>query len=141
MPSPVTKSVLVVTDDELWSLAVWREARGESDEAKLAVAYVIQNRANDKKHRWPSTIRGVILQPKQFSSFTPGDQNYEKYPLKGQKSWADSQAAVEKVKAGAEDPTKGANLYHSLSIGSVWPRWAEPELLTAKIGPFRFYKS
>jgi|SRR5579883_2950609 len=134
-------AVLVTTDDELWALCDWREARGESDEAKLGVAYVIHNRATDKKKRWPASIRGVILQPWQFSSFNQNDPNYTKYPEPDEKAWLACKAAVEKVKAGAEDPTKGANLYHSIPVGKPWPKWAQPELLTAVIGPFRFYKS
>ena len=61
------------------ALCVWREARGEIAMAKLLVAVSIVNRAKDLK-RWPNTLAGVVLQPKQFSSFNIGDPNASKVP-------------------------------------------------------------
>lgn len=134
-------TILTATDEELWALCVWRETRGESSEAKLGVAYVIHNRSVDAKHRWPRTVRRVILQPQQFSSFNPSDVNYRKYPAADEPAWADSKAAVQAVKGEAPDPTKGANFYHSFRPGDPhWPWWATPEKLTAQIGAFHFYR-
>lgn len=58
------------------------EARGEQDllgrlesEAMLAVWHVGQNRALDRRVRWPRTMRLVFLQPMQFSCLNPDDPN------------------------------------------------------------------
>jgi spore germination cell wall hydrolase CwlJ-like protein len=144
-PSPVPTflpmTILTATEDELFALAVWREARGETPSAKLGVASVIRNRTKDPKKRWPRTIRAVILQPRQFSSFNPTDPNYTKFPAPDDPTWHESKSVVADVLAGHDDPTHGANLYHSLTPGKPWPKWAIPEDLTAHIGAFRFYKS
>lgn len=47
-------------------VALWHEARGEPEEGIKAVAQVILNRRDSGKY--PSSICGVILQPKQFSN-------------------------------------------------------------------------
>lgn len=126
-------------DVVLWALAVWREARGESYAAKVAVAYCIQNRALDP--RWPNTPAEVVLQPYQFSSFNDGDPNATKFPAPKGAAWLDCCQAVHDVLAGmVSDPTAGANHYHSLPKSKPWPAWAEANRQTAVIGPFRFYK-
>ena len=48
------------------ALTLWGEARGEDIEGKIAVASVIRNRAKDGS-RWPDDLKGVCLQPSQFS--------------------------------------------------------------------------
>jgi len=55
-------------DLTLLALAVWDEARGESDDGKAAVARVILNR---KRLRYSSdgTIVGTVLHKDQFSGF------------------------------------------------------------------------
>lgn len=45
--------------------ALYYESRSESDKGIAAVAYVIINRLEHKY--WPSTVKGVITQSKQFS--------------------------------------------------------------------------
>ena len=42
---------------------------------------MIRNRAEDPKKRWPRTVSGVILEPRQFSSFNAGDPNAVKFPV------------------------------------------------------------
>jgi len=56
----------------LWALCLWREARGQSDDAKRAVLHVILNRA--KAGFRGSDPASVILWPYQFSSFNPKDR-------------------------------------------------------------------
>lgn len=121
-------------ENELLALCVWREARGESFEAQRAVAHVIRNRAADEK-RWPDSIRGVILQPWQFSSFNAKDPNVSKYPDESDKSWDSCKRAVAST---LPDPTNGANHYFDDSIKA--PKWADPRCITAVIDSFSFYK-
>lgn len=47
------------------ALAVYYEARGESERGQRAVASVVMNRVHDK--RFPDTACEVVFQPKQFS--------------------------------------------------------------------------
>ena len=126
-------------EDFLLALCLWREARGESFEAKLAVRHVIMNRAADP--RWPDDYAGVILQPKQFSSFSAGDPNAVKFPALGDPSWI--QCCHVAMVASIEDPTKGATFYHSgprEKLPERCQRDFPPEKLTAKIGAFSFYR-
>ena len=54
-------------DEDIQHLAnaIYHEARGESQEGKIAVGQVILNRVADP--RFPGSIYEVIYQPKQFS--------------------------------------------------------------------------
>lgn len=119
----------------LLALCIWREARGQSTEAKRAVGWVIRNRTLDQ--RWPSNTVGVILQPYQFSCFNRDDPNVNKYPRFDDKDFEECCSVVEWP---GLDPTKGANHYHSLPNGSAWPNWAIESKRVMTIGPFKFYK-
>ena len=139
------RRLTVVTDDQfIAALCLWREARGASLSAKTAIWWVIQNRANDHAGRWPRSIAGVVLQPKQFSSFNHDDPNVSAYPFAMPQSspdyqaWLDCKTVVQTPLGG--DPTGGATNYESLPAGATMPKWAEPSKLTTAIGPFRFYK-
>lgn len=133
---------------EQWlaALAIWREARGESLQAKTGVWHVIQNRANDEHRRWPRSIAGVILQHAQFSSFLQSDPNCVRFPIPSQdgaesldwKAFLDCQTVVESPLNA--DPTEGANMYESLPDGAKRPTWAEPIKMTVQIGAIRFYR-
>jgi spore germination cell wall hydrolase CwlJ-like protein len=127
-----------MTDYEnvLLALALYREARGCSQHAKIGVAWVIRNRAADPRHRWPKTVPGVILQHMQFSSFNPGNVDAV-FPIPPDDAWA---ACSEAAAAPDADPTGGAQYYHSIPPGQRLPSWAMVYPLTATIGPFRFYK-
>lgn len=119
----------------LAALCLWREARGEPREAKRGVLWVIRNRAQDARARWPSHPIDVILQRAQFSSFTLGDPNAVKFPRPDDPSWLECCAVVDDP---GEDPTGGANHYHSLSApDAVW--WAQGETPIAHLGHLWFY--
>jgi spore germination cell wall hydrolase CwlJ-like protein len=69
------------SDLQLMAGLFFGEARrvedSELDELKefTAIGQVVMNRLNSA--RWPSTVYGVILQPKQFSCFNENDPNNE----------------------------------------------------------------
>lgn len=44
---------------------IYHEARGESQEGKIAVGQVVMNRVNSGKY--PNTVYAVVWQPRQFS--------------------------------------------------------------------------
>jgi hypothetical protein len=135
-------------DQWLASICLWREARGQSLAALTAIWWVIQNRANDAAHRWPKTIPGVILQPRQFSSFNASDPNATKFPMPpinpngppgvDWSAYLNCQAAVTVPIGG--DPTNGATNYESIPEAENRPAWCDPSKITLTVGPFRFYK-
>jgi len=120
----------------LTALCLWREARGEPREAKRGVLWVIRNRAQDHAHRWPLSPVQVILQSAQFSSFSSGDPNAVKFPKPDDPSWLECCSVVDDP---GEDPTGGANHYHSLAgPHSVW--WAQGEQPSAHVGRLWFFQ-
>ena len=129
-------------DEWLSALCIWREARGASAAAQTAIYHVILNRATDAQKRWPTTIPGVILQLKQFSSFNVGDPNAVLFPnpyyIHDWEAFESCQAVVTAPLGG--DPTLGANGYESLPEADRKPAWADPAKIVCTIGPFRFYK-
>lgn len=124
----------------LKALALWREARSESNDARRGVLHVILNRAAAGFRG--STPAEVIQWPYQFSSFNRTDPNALRLPNPKQHDWQSWLACCAVVDDPGLDPTGGAVMYHSLPVASIlWPAWATPEKLTAQIGPFRFYRA
>lgn len=135
-------------DLDLLMLLVWGEARGETFDGKLAVAWVARNRREDP--RWPDDWRDVILQPKQFSCFNPEDPNYTKL-VNIRMRYND--AVLRECKAAAfcvmhdwvRDLTKGANHYYRPKNNKI-PYWAadkvhkEVPLPYLEIGNHRFLR-
>jgi spore germination cell wall hydrolase CwlJ-like protein len=130
-------------DDMMMALCVWREARGSSSEARRWVAHVILNRMNSPSGSWPKTKAEVVLQAWQFSSFNSNDPNASKLPHKKDKAdWAAFVDSCRVVDDPGEDPTSGANAYHSYGENQkhLWPSWADSSRLTGVVGAFKFYK-
>jgi N-acetylmuramoyl-L-alanine amidase len=116
---------------------VWGEARGTGEAGIDAVAHVLWNRVKDD--RWGATLFQVCLAPYQFSCWNVGDPNRnlmleldDADPILAQCVEAVSYAQIE------PDPTAGAMWYFSNDITA--PAWAKGAIMTAKIGPFFFYK-
>lgn len=138
-----------MTDYDKWlaALCLWREGRSCSASTLTCIWWVIQNRVNDAKRRWPRTISGVIAQHAQFSSMTiKGDPNTVAWPVlptlpqeptADWSAWLTCQAVVE-CPLGS-DPTMGATMYES-EPEDQRPPWATPDTLTMTSGPFRFYR-
>src|SRR5208282_6028450 len=121
------------------ALAVWREARGESADAQLAVAYVIRTRANQGGW-WGNDISSVVGKQYQFSSMTvAGDPNLVQWPRSDDPSWdACVQAAQKAITVAAQNPALGATSYYDISIPS--PSWAKADEFIVQIGRLRFYR-
>lgn len=125
-------------------LACWREARGESFDAKRAVCHVIKNRSRFPAW-WNGHVAGslshVILQKWQFSSFNLGDPNEKKWPADEDPAFAECCAAAMAVSDGEADNTDGATYYYDTSI--QWPEAWGPQssyVNTINIGRLRFWK-
>jgi len=122
------------------ALLVWREARGETHQAKVAVAFSVLNRVKSPKW-WGTTLGAVIAKKWQYSSMAaPGDPNLILYPLPQDLSFQDSMRAVNVALAGIEaNIVVGADSYYDVSI--VPPKWAKPEQFVKQVGAFRFFNT
>lgn len=114
-----------MTDRDRWwmTATVWMEARGESRQGKLAVAYVILNRFR-RLIGEDARVGEVCLAPKQFSCWNADSPTRKALARVDElsPSWVDSANAVELALAGAKpDPTGGARHYYNPSVAS--PAW------------------
>ena len=129
-----------LSDVELFSLVVWREARGERYIGMLAVAFVIWHRHT----AWSKTLREVILDTNQFTSMS--DPNAPE-PQPGDLQDQQAKDIIGRVMSGTiQDPTVGALYYWNPNTGSS--PWFEKFIVgdkkdhpqTAVIGHHVFYK-
>lgn len=118
---------------------VWAEARGESPAGKLAVAWVIRNRA---AKAGILDLREVVLAKLQFSSFNAADPNHGKLLRAHEldpRSWAVCDAIVELMEEGLTvDPTKGSTHYYAFALvdppwGRRHPAWQELATIGAHV--------
>lgn len=109
------------------TLNVYHEARSEEQFAQVAVAHVTMNRARERH----LPIKGVVLQPKQFS-WTHQLKSY--WP----KNLAAFMNCLESVTIAAQgnDFTNGATYYH---LNTIHPWWADSMHYVADFGSHKFY--
>jgi len=103
-------------------LLVWGEARGESAVGKLAVLWVVHNRALLRD----TSLKTEALRDRQFSCFNADDPNREKL-LKAHEldpaGWKACDAICELYAAHlTTDPTKGATHYYVAAMKNP-PTW------------------
>lgn len=120
----------------LLALLIWREAEGESAMGKIAVGWVVRNRA--MRYDPPRWTR-VMTKHLQFSSLTaPGDKRLVAWPEDNEPAWIESLLAAESVYLGTvDDPTGGAVNYVNLAVAD--PEWANMMTFKVKIGAHSFY--
>jgi N-acetylmuramoyl-L-alanine amidase len=125
----------------LLALCVWREARGEAIEGKVAVACSIRNRVLQPRW-WGRDYVGVILCRLQYSSFNPSDPNVGKFPAVSDPSWQDCLMTAIAVYGGTQADTSGdADSYFDRSLDDNPPKWAASATHTCDIGKLHFYKT
>ena len=139
--------------DRLLAMCLFGEARGESDEARRAIAQVILNRARYPHKVFGSrrgasleeNLRGVILKPRQFSCFLESDPNYPKilHPLDYEPPavWQRCLDTAAQALATAGQPdalTLNSDHYFDDSLQP--PSWADPAKQTVRIGRLRFFR-
>ena len=125
--------------------AIFGEARGESRDGKVAVGWVIRNRAENGRW-WGTDYHGVILKPLQFSAFNQGDTNriFVEDPLhrnsqQDREAWYECYGTAGQVlNSEIADTTKRADHFYSISIPK--PSWADEAKFTIQIGNHRFYR-
>jgi hypothetical protein len=129
----------------LAALCVWREARGQSIEARRGVWWVLQNRVGKLGFR-PSLTR-VVLQPFQFSSFNAHDPNVTKFPNEAVPlDWQAWQEILDIAESPDADPTGGAVYYESFpleQLDAIRARdpWFAADKMTVQIDAVRFYRA
>ena len=114
------------TEQMILARAIWGEARGTSEEARIAIAWSIKNRLGKRKS-W-DTYHNIILQPSQYSAFWetfPEDNNLKalRDPLgttdniNDYKKWRKTyEIAGDVISQNIPDLTKGATHYYDDSI-------------------------
>lgn len=113
------KQCMKSVDCKMLREALYWEARGESDKGVIAVAYVILNRT---KHptQWPSTIKGVITQPWQFSYRTEGNYQNGFTDKKQHRRMAIIAAKV--LEGELKNPIGEAVYYHRYDVSNKWTK-------------------
>ncbi len=120
--------------NELGCLAmnIYQEARGEPEKGKLAVAAVTMNRVKNK--HYPSTVCGVVWQPKQFS-WTRLKIKY--HVIKNTRAWEKALIIAQRFMEGEDWSGVGeATHYHAMHVS---PNWKEGEDLIVQVGNHLFY--
>ena len=128
---------------------IYGEARGESVQGMVAVAYTAVNRAVKKR------ICRVVLAPKQYSIFNNNPAlraaatNLQVEPMQknviDNGSWKRALKVAEDVMKGkVKDPTNGSTYYLApIVMGKKhyhYPQWSKEYQLTVIIDRHRFYK-
>ena len=136
------ESLNAINNTGLLQCLIWGEARGESIEGKVGVAWVVKNRV-EVKPRIHRDWKEVILKRKQFSCFNDGDPNLDKIleqyvPLRVlDPVWRLCRFLAHGVIYNwVEDNTKGANHYCVIGTDPYWAEGVEP---VAVIDSHEFY--
>ncbi|MEM9138683.1 MAG: cell wall hydrolase [Pseudomonadota bacterium] len=115
---------------------IYYESRGESLKGQIAVAHVVLNRV--KNRAYPNSVCRVVKQgglkgPCQFSWYCDRIPNTPK----NRKVYARMLDVALAVLSGeTEDPTNGANMFHSTAVN---PRWAGAAQPRGRIDDHVFY--
>lgn len=117
------------TNEMILARAIFGEGRSLPDEGKIAIAWTIRNRVEDK--RWPDNYYDVLLQKNQFDAFKKSDKNrpYTEnpfYKIDSQQlaAWKRCYEVAELVISGEiKDQTGGVNHYFSDYIN--YPDWTK----------------
>lgn len=133
-PTIAGNTELTVTQKEYNCLAenIYYEARGEPLIGRIAVAYVVINRANSTPTR--SNLCGIIYKPCQFSWTCA-----RKHGTKEEDAWIESKKvayAILQKGSMIVDPTHGARFYHRVELN---PRWTLGFKFAIRFGDHIFY--
>ncbi|WBU87722.1 hypothetical protein [Escherichia phage EP_H11] len=116
-----------MTSADCVAMAVYYEARGESERGQLAVAHVVLNRAK----KYGISPCKVVKNRNTF----PWYRHISYQNMKDPKSKASAIHIAARVKY-SEDPTFGATHFHNVKVRPNWKGYR----MTARIGDHKFYK-
>ena len=120
------------------AITLWREARGQSYDCKVGVAFSIKNRI-EKPSWWGNDWYSVITKKWQYSSLTdPKDKQLTFWPKLDDPTFAECFEIVMKVSSNElPNPVPGADSYFDDSISR--PPWATDKTFVKKIGRIEFH--
>ncbi len=129
---------LTPRDIDVLARTVYGEARGESELGKLAVAWVVVNRARKAR----SSLAAACLKSTHFSCWNNARDN-DANQLSMMTAEVDDQfyalcmvASLQAAHGIVPDPTGGARHYHTVGVSPRWSRGKHYET----IGDHRFYR-
>jgi N-acetylmuramoyl-L-alanine amidase len=127
-----------IYDSLLVMIAIYREARNQSDAAKRGVAWVIRNRV-EHPCWWGHDIYTVLFKLYQFTSMSlKGDPNLLVFPNPTEIP-ALNRIVLDVWDSSVIDPTGGATHYHDKSIPKPLG-WGPTIVEMCRIGDFTFYR-
>ncbi len=120
------------------ALAIWREARGEPFDAKVAVAHSVLNRVF-RPSWWGRDVVSVLKKKWQYSSLTdPKDAQLTTWPDATDASFEECLNVAHGCMDGTyKSPVPGADSYYDDSIAP--PKWADHRFFVGKVGKLNFY--
>lgn len=122
------------------ALVVWREARGASHAARIAVGWSVMNRVL-RPGWWGKDVSSVATKRWQYSSIAaPGDPQLITWPLLADASWLDALGIAYDIIYASEKPANlfpGADSYFDDSITA--PKWTVDAKFCGKIDNLNFY--
>ena len=127
------------TDLDVMARTIYGEARGESRDGMIAVAWVIKNRS-DNPGWWGNGVADVCRKPWQFSCWNENDPNRQKLTnvTIEDPRFRDCLMVTAGVLSGNyEDNTGGSNHYCTKNLD---PKWSIGEQPVAYVGNHKFYK-
>ena len=129
-------------DIESAARTVYGEARGEPEQGKIAVAWVIRNRAK-RGGWWGNDVDTVCRFPFAFSCWNNNDPNKSKILKVGIEDESFRLCLIAVAAAFSDiapDPTSGSTHYHVAS--QPFPKsWGDPKEPAVIIGNHKFYNS
>lgn len=145
MPAAMTPEQRRITEVFYLAFVLWREARSEPRDGKIALVWSIMNRVSHPKW-WGQDIVSVVLKPWQYSSMTdPHDPQLVKYPGNDD-AWATCLDVAMGVYDGRyPNPVPTADSYYAISMEAEGqpgaPRWAtDPRVrFVAQIANHKFF--
>ena len=146
---PVIEVPINTAEAKCLATMVYGEARGESEQGMVAVAYTAVNRAVNK------TVCGVVLAPKQYSIFnnnptlraaamSPNIEPKQKNII-DKAGWEQAVKIAQSVmRKEVPDLTNGATHYLAPTVMKLkkykYPKWSKQYQLMAVIDNHKFYK-
>jgi spore germination cell wall hydrolase CwlJ-like protein len=120
------------------AFTIWREARGVSRAAQIAVGWTLLNRVK-RPGWWGTSIDSVSTKRLQYSSLTdPNDKQLTTWPLLTDASWlACLGVAYDILHGEAVNLYPGADSYYDDSIAA--PKWTKDAVFCGKIDNLLFY--
>lgn len=127
----------IIDDPELDCMArnIFHEARNQSVDGQLAVAFVTLNRVNHAFY--PNSVCEVVYEPFQFS-WTQNNPNIDLSNPLELEAWAVARKVAEDVlHEKVSNPLYGVTHYHA---DYVKPDWSYQKVMVAQIDNHMFYK-